>query len=40
MLLHGLQGMHNRTIYLPRESSLQPDQDRLAQRYAAFQAGT
>lgn len=36
MLLHGLQGMHDRPIYLPREVSLQPDRDRLEERYAAF----
>jgi putative restriction endonuclease len=38
MLVHGLQGLHDRPIYLPREASLQPDPDRLAQRYAAFRA--
>lgn len=36
MLLHGLKGMHERPIYLPREVSLQPDRERLEQRYAAF----
>ena len=36
MLLHGLKGMHERQIYVPREVSLQPDRDRLAERYAAF----
>src|SRR5687767_1771540 len=36
MLLHGLKGMHDRTIYLPREASLQPDGDRIEERYAAF----
>ncbi|MEO8247682.1 MAG: HNH endonuclease, partial [Chloroflexota bacterium] len=38
MLLHGLKGMHERQIYVPREVSLQPDRDRLAERYAAFRA--
>lgn len=38
MLLHGLKGMHDRPIYLPRETSLQPDRDRLAERYAAFRS--
>ena len=38
MLIHGLQGLHDRPIYLPREQSLQPDRDRLEQRYAAFQS--
>lgn len=36
MLLHGLKGMHGQLIYLPREGSLQPDRDRLEERYAAF----
>jgi putative restriction endonuclease len=36
MLVHGLKGMHERPILLPRESSLQPDRDRLEQRYALF----
>lgn len=37
MLLHGLKGMHRQPIYLPRETGLRPDVDRLAERYAAFQ---
>ncbi len=37
MLLHGLKGMHDRTIYVPPELTLQPNRDRLAERYAAFQ---
>ncbi|MGH2381017.1 MAG: HNH endonuclease [Candidatus Limnocylindria bacterium] len=36
MLLHGLKGMHGSQIYAPREASLQPDRDRLEERYAAF----
>lgn len=36
MLLHGLKGMHERQIYLPREASLRPDRDRLQERYAEF----
>ena len=40
MLIHGLQGLHDRTIYLPREASLQPDRDRLEERYAAFRAAS
>jgi putative restriction endonuclease len=40
MLLHGLKGMHGQPIYLPREASLQPDGDRLEERYAAFVAAT
>jgi putative restriction endonuclease len=36
MLLHGLKGMHGTSIYVPRETSLQPDRLRLEQRYAAF----
>ena len=38
MLLHGLKGMHERPIYLPRETPLQPDRARLEERYAAFRA--
>lgn len=38
MLIHGLQGLQDRPIYLPREASLQPDRDRLKERYAAFHA--
>jgi putative restriction endonuclease len=40
MLIHGLQGLHDRTIYLPREASLQPDRDRLEERHAAFRAAS
>ena len=36
MLLHGLKEMHERRILLPSQLSLQPDRDRLAQRYRAF----
>jgi putative restriction endonuclease len=38
MLLHGLKGMHDTPIFLPRESSLQPDRTRLEERYDAFRA--
>lgn len=40
MLLHGLKGMHGSQIYVPREISLQPDRDRLEERYAAFRQAT
>jgi putative restriction endonuclease len=40
MLIHGLQGLHERPIYLPREASLQPNRDRLEERYAAFTQAT
>ena len=40
MLVHGLQGLHDRPIYLPREASLQPDRERLEERYAAFRAAS
>ncbi len=40
MLLHGLKGMHDQPIYLPREASLQPDRDRLEERYAAFRSAS
>ena len=36
MLLHGLKEMHRRQILLPAQTSLQPDRDRLAERYRAF----
>lgn len=36
MLLHGLKEMHERTIIVPREASLQPDRARLEERYSAF----
>jgi putative restriction endonuclease len=36
MLLHGLQGMHGREIFLPPEASLRPDRDRLDERFVAF----
>ena len=36
MLLHGLKGMHGTSIYVPREASLQPDRERLEERYASF----
>jgi putative restriction endonuclease len=39
MLIHGLQGLHDRPIYLPREASLQPDRARLEERYALFTDG-
>jgi putative restriction endonuclease len=37
MLLHGLKEMHERQILLPSQLGLQPDRDRLAQRYRSFQ---
>lgn len=40
MLLHGLKGMHDRPIYLPREISLQPDRNRIEERYALFVQST
>ena len=40
MLIHGLQGLHDRPIYLPHEASLQPDRDRLEERYGLFRALT
>jgi putative restriction endonuclease len=36
MLKHGLQGMHENRIILPRSASLHPDQGLLEQRYALF----
>jgi putative restriction endonuclease len=38
MLIHGLQGLHGKPIYLPREVSLQPDRHRLEERLALFHA--
>jgi putative restriction endonuclease len=37
MLLHGLQGMHDRHIRLPRAKRDWPDPDRLAERWRRFQ---
>lgn len=37
MLLHGLQGLHQQEIALPRSVALQPDRSRLEIRYQAFQ---
>jgi putative restriction endonuclease len=36
MLQHGLKGMHLQLIVLPRSPNLQPDRDRLQERYAVF----
>jgi hypothetical protein len=36
MLLHGLKEMHERPILLPSQVSLQPDRDRLTERYRSF----
>jgi putative restriction endonuclease len=38
MLLHGLKGMHQQAILLPREETQRPDPVRLEERYAAFKA--
>ena len=36
MLLHGIKEMHHRRIIVPSSATLQPDRDRLAERYKAF----
>ncbi len=36
MLLHGLQGMHEQRILLPRSRELYPDPERLERRYRRF----
>jgi len=36
MLRHGLQGLHNRRIFLPRKPELRPDPDLLALRWERF----
>jgi putative restriction endonuclease len=36
MLLHGLKAMHERQILLPSQVALQPDRDRLGERYRVF----
>lgn len=36
MLLHGIKEMHHRPIVVPSSATLQPDRDRLAERYKAF----
>lgn len=40
MLKHGIQEMDGRTIEIPRSKSEQPDRDRLAIRYEAFQGAS
>jgi putative restriction endonuclease len=35
-LVHGIQSLNGRKLLLPRERSLQPDQDLLALRYSSF----
>jgi hypothetical protein len=40
MLLHGLKGMHGSHIYVPPEASLQPDRERLEERFDAFLEAT
>lgn len=36
MLRHGLQGMHNASLHLPRAKADHPDRDRLEERYRKF----
>jgi putative restriction endonuclease len=36
MLIHGLQGFHNKSLQVPRRPSLRPDRDLLTRRYDAF----
>jgi hypothetical protein len=36
MLLHGLQGLNDRKIILPRSQRLFPDKDLLDRRYQIF----
>jgi putative restriction endonuclease len=36
MLKHGLQRFHGQPLWLPTRKALQPDRDRLEQRYALF----
>lgn len=38
MLLHGLKGMHERKIWIPRRAELKPDESLLEQRYGQFRA--
>ena len=38
MLLHGLQGLHQQKIILPRQIELRPDQEFLDRRYRRFKA--
>lgn len=40
MLLHGLKGMHERRIMLPRQRTERPNADLLARRYERFLAAT
>ena len=39
MLLHGLKGMHQSRIVLPRDPALRPDPALLSRRYERFRAG-
>ncbi|GAB3796018.1 HNH endonuclease [Humibacter antri] len=39
MLRHGLQDMHGRRIMIPKRKAERPDQNRLALRFAEFEAG-
>jgi putative restriction endonuclease len=39
MLVHGLKGMHDRRIMLPRATELRPDPGRLEHRYERFRTG-
>jgi hypothetical protein len=36
MLLHGLQGIHESSIAVPRRTRLRPDAELLAQRFERF----
>ena len=38
MLLHGLQGMHLKPLFVPRASASKPDPDRLKVRWERFRA--
>ena len=37
MLLHGLQGLHNTQILIPRRTDLRPDPDLLNRRWQRFE---
>jgi putative restriction endonuclease len=36
MLLHGIQGLHNTSILLPRHADLRPDPESLSKRWDLF----
>lgn len=40
MLIHGLQGFHEKPLWVPSREASKPDRDKLEQRYAVFQSAS